>query len=48
MDNNSIAILQDYQEKIKKSFTQIEKEIKKYSNSKFDLRKKQLKMQKHI
>lgn len=39
MDNNSIAILQDHQEITKKSFVQIEKEIKKYSNSKFDLRK---------
>ena len=39
MDNNSIAILQDYQEKIKKIFYPNWKRNKKYSNSKFDLRK---------
>ena len=33
MDNNSVAILQDYQEIIEKAFKKIDKEIKEYSNS---------------
>ena len=33
MDNNCVAILQDYQDNIEKSFKKIEKEIKEYSNS---------------
>ena len=45
MDNNCVAILQDYQDIIEKSFQKIEKEIKEYSNSdssKLDLIKKSL------
>ena len=45
MDNNSVAILQDYHEIIEKAFKKIENDIKEYSNSdssKLDLIKKSL------
>ena len=40
MDNNSIAILQDYKELIEKIFKKIEKELKEYTGKDTSLQNK--------